>query len=319
MEMTPLAVARKYLKTGPLRKAFDAAVKAPPSLARAKVFAGLGDRYAATHLINMAEQSYGHAIADAGRAGARDLLARALASRGWIRLNLQDHRGALLDLDAALAMTTTFEAHFNRAQVRAELDDIAGAEADYGAALLLRPDDRDARAGRGRMRVLLKRYEEAIPDLADPRADSERLARAMAHQALGRHEDAARDFLAMETKPADTLTRLGVALNALRRHDEARRHLDEAVRLDPKLPEAWFNRAQSRMELGDLKGALADLTKSIALKPGEPQYLLERGNIRKRLGQRAAKADLERALTLAPADWEYRAVAERLLQDVKRA
>jgi tetratricopeptide (TPR) repeat protein len=76
--------------------------------------------------------------------------------------------------------------------------------------------------------------------------------------------------------------------------------LDEALRLDPQLWQAWEYRGQ--IHLGDpnaTRSALQDFTAAIRLAPGEPHLYILRSHVFTLLGQdSAARVDLEAAARL---------------------
>jgi tetratricopeptide (TPR) repeat protein len=76
---------------------------------------------------------------------------------------------------------------------------------------------------------------------------------------------------------------------------------NEAVRLAPDDPDRYLRRALSRRELGDQRGALADLDQALRLG-NAPLYYLSRAQVRADLGDRGgALADLQQARALATA------------------
>ena len=54
---------------------------------------------------------------------------------------------------------------------------------------------------------------------------------------------------------------------------------DKAISLNPKMLDAYNNRANLKLANGDIGGALADLSKVIELTPGHPLSFYNRGNI----------------------------------------
>jgi tetratricopeptide (TPR) repeat protein len=100
-----------------------------------------------------------------------------------------------------------------------------------------------------------------------------RLNRAEGQQALADCERA----LALGQDFAATFINKGAALIMLKRFEEARTALDSAVSLAEgadRLP-ALVNRAMAREELGDVKGAYADLQAALAIKPDYAPALKE--------------------------------------------
>jgi serine/threonine-protein kinase len=61
--------------------------------------------------------------------------------------------------------------------------------------------------------------------------------------------------------------------------------VDEALRLNPQLSDAWMLRATLRVEMGDYRQALADVERCLQIEPPEPLALLTRGNLRAQLGE----------------------------------
>jgi tetratricopeptide (TPR) repeat protein len=76
--------------------------------------------------------------------------------------------------------------------------------------------------------------------------------------------------------------------------------LDEVLRLNPRLWQAWQYRGQMRLARPEAaESALQDLTEAIRLAPGEPHLYALRGHVFTLLGREAsARADLETAARL---------------------
>ena len=64
--------------------------------------------------------------------------------------------------------------------------------------------------------------------------------------------------------------------------DAAVADYDEAIRLDPQYPEAYFNRAVVRSDQGDAAGAIADLEIGARLAPGDDDFPLLLAHLRRR-------------------------------------
>lgn len=81
----------------------------------------------------------------------------------------------------------------------------------------------------------------------------------------------------------------------------ALKDLDEAVALDPSLPDALHERAYVLGELGEFRRALQDLESEVALRPSHPEAYEERAYVRHNLGNfEGAYADRLKAETLRP-------------------
>ncbi len=84
----------------------------------------------------------------------------------------------------------------------------------------------------------------------------------------------------------------------------------------------YCNRAHSRSLLEDFEGAVQDIDHALAIAPGEPELLLQRGDLLHESGDnKAAVADYTRAIELRPSARAYnnRAVANLELEDWKSA
>lgn len=104
------------------------------------------------------------------------------------------------------------------------------------------------------------------------------------------------------------LNNLGVAYMNQQRFDQALKHFDQAVALDPKLTVAQLNRGIALLYKQDLKSALKALTDATEKLPEDPHAWYSLGLAYKNLGQTQQSIDaLERAARLGPndADTQY--------------
>lgn len=100
----------------------------------------------------------------------------------------------------------------------------------------------------------------------------------------------------------------------LRQNSLAYKDLDEAIKISPKSPNVWVQRAIIRTVFGnDFPGALSDVNHAIALDPHNAGFLHHRGNIYWHFGhaQEAIK-DIQAASARAPNDLELRTCLEDL-------
>ncbi len=104
---------------------------------------------------------------------------------------------------------------------------------------------------------------------------------------------------------AGTLVNRGVMLTRARAYDDARRDLDEAIRLQPDLGEAWVNRGILRMADRRYDLALSEIDRGMALGVDEPaKAYYNRALAREGLGDaKGAWTDYRMAQSLAP-EWE---------------
>jgi tetratricopeptide (TPR) repeat protein len=141
--------------------------------------------------------------------------------------------------------------------------DLAGALGVYEAGLGRAPDHPDllaalgALAGRMDMPQVAAGFWERVRVLRPDRLDAvDGLARAL--RELGQFDAAIetlRAALMRHPEEPRLWAALGVTLTQDGRADEALVFFDEAVRLDPSLAGALYNRANARFDLGDLDGA----------------------------------------------------------------
>ena len=95
----------------------------------------------------------------------------------------------------------------------------------------------------------------------------------------------------------------GVHGGLLARRDESVASLDRALALNADQPAALRMRAQLRQAQGDFAGALADLQRLAALKPGDAEIHAAVSELLRKLGRfEEALAACERALALSPND-----------------
>lgn len=81
---------------------------------------------------------------------------------------------------------------------------------------------------------------------------------------------------------------------------------EQAISLNPRMANAYNNRAAIKLSRNDLAGALADYNKTIELDDTQAQAFARRGLILLGQGKKAEAArDLERAIQLDPSLREY--------------
>ena len=90
---------------------------------------------------------------------------------------------------------------------------------------------------------------------------------------------------AIKLKPdyAEAYSNRGIALQDLKRLDEALASYDKAIALKPGFAEAYYNRGNTLQDLKRLDEALASYDKAIALKPNYAEAYSNRGNTLKDL------------------------------------
>jgi len=158
-----------------------------------------------------------------------------------------------------------------------------------------------AQAAIGRHSDALRSYSLAIrtaPDMAQAWAN-----RARSHAARGDFDAAHADFsAAIERAPRRADLWLARGSLSLRRDDGAAAipDLNRAIRLDPEVTSAYFNRGLAWRLRGEALEAARDFTVVIGRNPQDAAAHMHRGRARAAAGLPGAKADLDRAVELAP-------------------
>lgn len=170
-----------------------------------------------------------------------------------------------------------------------------------------------------------RRLEEIATDLAqaDPRAGASVLGRA--GWAWLRAGDAARAerlyTAALEHQPgdADLLVDRAIARAEGERFWDAIDDLSTVIAKDPTRADAWLYRASAHKALSNTRQALADVAQALELKPGDPEALLLRGNVKALSGDaKGARDDWKLVARIAPDSAPAR-VARSNLAGLERA
>jgi tetratricopeptide (TPR) repeat protein len=170
--------------------------------------------------------------------------------------------------------------------------DFAGAEVLFAQAAEARPNSGQLLHLLGQVRLKLGRFAEAREPLERavaflPRDTAAQINLAGCLGQLGQH-DAALSTLdrAARLKPGDAAIAYnrGRALEALGRTDDAEHAYDEALSIDHRLIPALSARASLLAARGDWVGALGDLDRALASRPGEHALQLRRGELLLRQG-----------------------------------
>jgi regulator of sirC expression with transglutaminase-like and TPR domain len=110
------------------------------------------------------------------------------------------------------------------------------------------------------------------------------------------------DDLSTDQFLAQVHNNLGVIYSERRDYARADEEYEVALRLDKRLPAAWYNRGKNLLEQGDLEGAIRSFTKALRLHPNDTWALNNRGLAYRQLGKaEKARADFEAALRIDPA------------------
>jgi tetratricopeptide (TPR) repeat protein len=194
---------------------------------------------------------------------------------------LRRHEDAIASYEKALAIDPDYaEANYGIATTLQALNRDDRAIPFYEAALAIDPNYAEANHGLATALQALKRDEEAIlfyeRALAiDPNYAQAHHGLATALQALNRHDEAIRFYtaVAVERGHAMAHNHLGIALEEVGRLDEARLAFEQAIALEPRRAEFYFNLFRIwKTSPGDPHlAALEDLAQHLEKLPEEDQ------------------------------------------------
>jgi len=257
-----------------------------------------------------------------GSADASSLTADGYARRAAAEVSRRDQRGAVADLDSAIALAPNEPAYrVRRAEAEDALDKGDAALADLDAALKLDPRDIDALIDRADMRLDQSMADEARIDLKAAEAalkpdDDQRHDVAMA-ELRADMEPAALHQLDLWITGHPNDDRLAGAVNArcwtkaLRNEDldGALADCNHALMLEPGAPDILGSRGLVRLRRGEYEKAIVDYNGSLKLQPNHAWSLYGRGLAELKLGRSAeGQADLAAARR---ADKDMDAIAEK--------
>ncbi|MEZ6185960.1 MAG: tetratricopeptide repeat protein [Planctomycetota bacterium] len=188
---------------------------------------------------------------------------------------------------------------------------VAEAQAACERGLHLDPSWLELYCVRGRIRAALGRHEEALEDLErvigevfDPEAI---VVWAQSAQHLGRTEQVVELLeraLRLEPKDGVVWITQGRLLLSLGRAREAAEALERGLELDPRSADGWGYQAHAQLELGRPKQGLAAAERALALKE-TASVLIHKATALAQMGRTdEARATLERATDLEPANGE---------------
>jgi len=177
----------------------------------------------------------------------------------------------------------------NRGSARNKVNDSQGALSDFTTAVTLKPTYSSGWYNRGTTLKDMERYAEAISDFNNAIANEPGLAeayqnRGIAHERMG-------DALPQ----ADSIAKREAYLAALNDYNKG-------IELRPDLEGIFSSRGVIKGKFGDLKAAIEDFDKSIALKPSAEAFS-NRGFAYAQLGNtEQAINDYNTSITLNPAN-----------------
>ena len=172
-------------------------------------------------------------------------------------------------------------AYFYLGNALADLGDNEAAFEAFTDSLTYDPNNSMAWENLGTILFQVENYEDAALSFADAvRLDPENanawsyFARSLWYDGdePGAVEAFGRALLLIEEPDAALLNDYGVALNDIKRYEEALAVFDESIVLDSDVPDYWFNRGNVLNNLGKSEEALASYQEAVALDPSPLGY-----------------------------------------------
>ncbi|GEM_PF-3110540 len=214
---------------------------------------------------------------------------RCLVNRACEHLTLGERDRALVDIDRAIQLNPDRpEAWAKRAFCLIGMGRVEEAK-EALARIEALPPAPGVPVGYVRAQVLgeLGRYDEALAALApvleeSPRDAKALVARARIQLALGRLPLAVADAAkAVDAAPSDSTARTYHAelLILSMRWEEAEKQIGEVLSRNPDVPAALALRARVRMKRADRSGARADLERALQLSPADKDVALQLGQL----------------------------------------
>lgn len=241
---------------------------------------------------------------------AKPYLAEPYFFRALAKLQLEDYKGA--EEDATLAMERN-KFHTDTYRLRGFARQSTGRDSlavlDYQAGLRYNPRDKYMLYFKGVAETELKRYADADTTFGTllsmyPGFEDGLAARGRLYAVQGDTVAALaslRKALDNGAKSTNTFLLHAELSTRQQKWDEALKDMDQAIKLMPREPDLYLNRAYVRYNLDDFFGAMADYNYAIELNPANEAAIFNRALLRYEVKDldRSAR-DLEEVLKLNP-------------------
>ncbi|MFA5503301.1 MAG: tetratricopeptide repeat protein, partial [Bacilli bacterium] len=215
----------------------------------------------------------------------KSLAAEPLVRRAAAAVNAGDpQEGARWAIKALEKDESSGVAWYVLAFARERAGDFASSLQCFEKALQLLPDHAQIANDLGRLAMRLGMREQAeklylhfIRDNPDNPEGYNNLVSVLREQ--GRHDEAIevlKATIAQYPSNAMLWNSLGTVMTELGDNDNAIIFYDEALRLQPDFPKARYNRAATRLGMGDAEGALADCDAALPGKIAEDDLMMMR-------------------------------------------
>ncbi|MBD2339578.1 tetratricopeptide repeat protein [Calothrix sp. FACHB-156] len=192
---------------------------------------------------------------------------------------------AIINYNQALQLNPdNADIYYKRGMVRYHLGDYEGAIADYTQVIQINFNYTKAYTQRGLARYQLKDYQAAIEDYTqairiNPDVALTYMNRADARSHIGDHQGAIEDYTqAIKINPNYAVADKNRVISRYLLKEQQR--LTHSIKIAPDDAVAFYNRGNTRAELGDYEGAIADYTQAIKINPNYADAYYSRANAR---------------------------------------
>ena len=210
-------------------------------------------------------------------------------SRGWVKRDLRDLKGAIEDLNTAIEMDGSNGNHYAKlGTLYHEYKDYARAMDNYDKAIELGADSFVTRSGRGHVHTLFENYRKAIDDLdiaikKDSKSAHPYYWRALARFELGKFGGTVKDcsFIIENNHSLKYMSYelRGKAYFQMHEYKKAITDYDQILKIDSCNAELFWRRGASWLTSNNLKKSLADVNRAIELDPDFANAYYTRGKI----------------------------------------
>jgi tetratricopeptide (TPR) repeat protein len=191
--------------------------------------------------------------------------------------NIEYIENALDDFNMVLLLDPKHEnTLFNRGLLFLKKEQYENAITDFSNLINISPKDSEAYSSRGQCYYRTKNFNLSIKDLdkaieINPMYAKAYYLRSSVHKLMGNDDKAQEDLRkSLEINPRPHLENIfykGFIYNSLKDNDEAIAAFTEAIKMDPKLSSAYFNRGRCYFEKGAYDEAILDYDTALSLNP----------------------------------------------------
>jgi len=229
---------------------------------------------------------------------AKPFLSEPYYLRAVGKYNLDDLKGALVDVDQALYINPFLvDAYILRGAIHQEIGNSDEALSDFNKGLEIDPGNVNLIMNIGIINITNKNYTQAIANFTEALSLRPNLVPALLNRGHARFAS------------NDTLGSL--------------EDFTAAIELDPDIPDGYANRAMVFYFKNEFDKALSDLNHAITLSPNEARLFMNRGIIRYQMDDlRGTVADFDRVIELEPRNavaFSNRGILRAQVGDTNRA